>query len=157
MTFKNGDRVTCIIYDTEILDARISIDQDGTPFICQNLMHGVTANDKLGYKYSWMLAKNFTQLDVTNLKLVETKSWDTLALKDILVNKYGDRRMVLDVRNDLVDVSNLNYFEAYRRTYTKKELQNLGYTIENLTEEVAEELTMEQLCKELGRTVKIKK
>jgi len=30
-------------------------------------------------------------------------------------------------------------------------------SIENLTEEVVEELTVEEVCKELGRTVKIKK
>jgi len=107
-----------MIDGTEILDARISIDQDGTPFICQNLMKGATANDKLGYKYSWILANDFTQCDVTNLKLVETKSWDTLALKGI---------------------------------------KDSGYTIENFTEEVAEELTVEEICKLLGRTVKIKK
>jgi len=146
-----------MIDGTEILDARISIDQDGTPFICQNLMKGATANDKLGYKYSWILANDFTQCDVTNLKLVETKSWDTLAWKDILVNKDGDRRMVLGILNDLVFTSMYGNFQIFWGGFTKKELKDSGYTIENLTEDVVEELTMEQLCKELGRTVKIKK
>jgi len=141
-----------MINDTEILDARISIDQDRTPFICQNLMHGVTANDKLGYYYSWMLGKNFTSIHVTNLKLVETKTWDNLAWKDILVGEDGHKRMVLGILNNLVFTS------IHRGGLTKKELKDSGYTIENSTEEeVVEELTMEQLCKELGRTVKIKK
>ena len=52
-TNPNNDRVTCTIEGTKITDARISIDEDGRPFICQNERDGADAENKLGYKYSW--------------------------------------------------------------------------------------------------------
>jgi len=61
--FYHGDRVTCEIGDAKIKDARISVDDRDTSgsgeankfYICQDIMNGSTANDKLGYKYSWVV------------------------------------------------------------------------------------------------------
>lgn len=77
--FKDGDRVTCYINGMFIEDGIISIEKDsgsynyGRPYICQNYKNGADATDKKGYKYSWVLNKDFTQTNVTNLKLKEEK------------------------------------------------------------------------------------
>jgi len=73
--FNHADKVTCMITRDgtvhNITDARISIDDDGTPFICHNNpdCEGTLAGDRLGYISSWQLSKNFTNDFVTNLKL----------------------------------------------------------------------------------------
>jgi len=77
--FKDGDKVTCYINGVFIEDGVISIEKDrsssdyGRPFICQNYKDGNDATDKKGYKYSWVLREDFTQTDVTDLKLKEEK------------------------------------------------------------------------------------
>ena len=146
MNFKNGDRVTCTINGTEITDARISIDKDGTPFICQNVVAGSPAKDKLGYKYSWMLDEDFTALGLRDLKLA-TPTWNTLAVEDIILDRFGKKRMVLDVRNDLVWFSAIDYFDISWDWHTKKQLQDKGYTIEGAAPAV-EEITIEEDEKE---------
>lgn len=70
-TFKHGDKVSCRIAGNEVLDAVISIDTNGRPFICQNIMSGSDTINKFGYTFSWVLHKDFTQPKVTDLKLVE--------------------------------------------------------------------------------------
>jgi hypothetical protein len=68
MKYEHGDYVTCKIHDKEIKDARISIDIDGHPFICQNQIGGIDAEDKLGYKWSWSLREDFSGFYVSDLK-----------------------------------------------------------------------------------------
>ena len=152
MNFKNGDRVTCKIHGTEITDARISIDKDGTPFICQNVKSGSPAEDKLGYKYSWIIYRNFTHPYVKDLKLA-TPTWDSLSWKDIILDDKGGRRMVLAVLNDSVLISDSDFFELAFDWYHKKELQNLGFTIHGAVPAV-EEITVTEAEARLG--VKIK-
>jgi len=60
-------------------------------------------------------------------------TWDTLKWKDVLITDNGLERMVLDVRNDLVDISYPGNFEEHYSTYHKKELQNFGLTIKQTT------------------------
>jgi hypothetical protein len=164
MKFKHNDRVTCEIDGTKITDARISIDKDGTPFICQNEKIGMGTYDKLGYKYSWSLKKDFTShlsaenIQVTNLRPFE-KTWDTLEVGDEIVDKGGSIRTVLGICGRVIFVSYPNDKDScLSGGYTKKGLIARGFTIVSpKVEEEVEELTMEELCKELGRTVKIKK
>ena len=130
MNFNHNDRVTCKIDGTEITDARISINKNGRTYICQNERNGGIANDKLGYKYSWSLSSDFTDYFVTNLKLA-TPTWDTLAWKDILVHVNGCKVLVLDVRNDLVDISRRDDYEKSGGSYTKNELRKYGYTLKD--------------------------
>jgi len=148
MNFKTGDRVTCKILGTEITDARVSINKDGTPYICQNIRDGFSAEDKLGYKYSHTL----DGLYVTDLKLT-TPTWDSLSWKDIVLDEDGDRRMVLAVQNDMVCTSYTEDFDLVNHWRTKKELQKHGYTIEGAVPAV-EEITIKEAEARLG--VKIK-
>ena len=63
-----------------------------------------------------------------------TITWETLKWKDVLVGEDGDERMVLGVLNDVVFLSWYNDFdEVNSNPYTKKELQNDGYTIKQPT------------------------
>jgi len=152
MKFKHNDRVTCKIHVTEITDARISIDKDGTPFICQNVKCGVYTEDKLGYEYSWRLSKDFTDCFVKDLKLA-TPTWDSLQWKDILLGKNGERRMVLVALNDSVLISLDDNFETASDWYHKKEIQVWGCTIEGAVPAV-EEITVAEAEARFG--VKIK-
>ena len=60
-------------------------------------------------------------------------TWDTLKWKDVVIYKGGDERMVLAIRNDLVDISYAGSFEEHSGTYHKKELQKKGYIIKKAT------------------------
>jgi hypothetical protein len=89
--FKHGARCTCIIDGIKITDAKISIDEDGSVYICQNKKIGATPQDKLGYKYSWLILykdDDFEEEDrgITNLIL---KGIDVIAsvLYEILYSK----------------------------------------------------------------------
>jgi len=76
--FKHGDRVTCTITRNgdvhNITDAKISIDNDGTLYICHNNLNcsDVPADDLLGYQYGSQLNDNFPDDGITNLKLSDT-------------------------------------------------------------------------------------
>ena len=155
MNFKHNQRVTCEIYGTKITDAKISIDEYGTPFICQNEKDGVSAENKLGYKYSWRLNKDFTNDYVTNLKPFN-KTIRDVEIGDIIVDKYynENKRMVLDVREKIVGLSRDDNFEVFNSFFTFEELEE-SYKLKDEPEEEIEELTVEQICKELGRDIKI--
>lgn len=155
MKFKHGDRVTCTIYGTKITDAKISIDSNGAPYICQNEKDGIGADDKLGYEYSWRLNKDFTGGDVSDLKLAE-KTWDNLEVGDVLVDKYENEAMILGICGKVYFISSDYNFEipnVYPRTI--KQLQEV-YTIKQETPEPEiEEMTLSQVCEKLGKTIKI--
>ena len=89
-------------------------------------------------------------------------TWDTLKWKDVVIEDDDDERMVLDVRNDLVDLSCIGNFEEYSHIYHKKELQNAGYTIKQPTPPPTEklELTLGQVVEKFVAditNIKIKK
>ena len=60
--FKDGDKVTCTIADTVINDAKISINDRGDLYICQNHKDGDYVDDRKGYKYSWYYDSNVKDL-----------------------------------------------------------------------------------------------
>ena len=78
MKLLHGTKVTCEIDGTKITDAKISRNANGDFFICQNkCLSVVTAENKLGYKYSWLIYKgsvgDLEANEVTNLKLKPVK------------------------------------------------------------------------------------
>jgi len=138
--FNHNDKVTAIIDGTEILDARISIDKDGTPFICQNEKDGADAENKLGYMYSWELKKNFMTFgwEVSNLRLAdETKYQKGM----VLVNEDGDESMVLETLGCLVFLSGIDAFEESAGALHEKELDK-RYTIKDTDPEVSSALKL---------------
>jgi len=111
-----------------------------------------TKQDDSNYSTSWAWDKNW-------LELYTEITWDTLKWKDVVVDKDGKERMVLDVRNDLVDLSYWNDINKYYNTRTKQELQNDGFTIKQATPEKLE-LTLGQVAEKFGvdvTNIKIKK
>ena len=72
-----------------------------------------------------------------------TITWDTLKWKDVVFDEDGDERIVLDVRNDLVDLSYHTNFMGYYDTFHKQELQKLGYTIKQATPTEVTPITIE--------------
>lgn len=94
-TFKHGDYVTCDIESVHIYDARISFNADGKMFICQNEKSGSTAEDTLGYKYSWTLGRNLRE---TSASAINT---NTCNVRNIQLISKGETTMS-EVTNDPV-------------------------------------------------------
>ena len=155
MNFKHGDRVKCTIKGVDIKDARISIDKDGTPFICQNKKAGWIADDMLGYKYSWALDEEFNNNYVTNLRHAE-KSFDYPEIGDEYIAPNGESRFVLGMAGRVIFLSSSTEREYYSYVMTKEQLIALGFTIANdKTKEEPTEMTIEEIEKIVGKKVKI--
>lgn len=151
--FKHNQKVICEIEGTKITDARISIDKDGTPYICQNEADGVKASNLLGYEYAWCLNQDFTERYIKNLRPSE-KSFDFPEIGDEYKDNEGDSKFVLGVAGRVIFMSSYSDKDEYCDEYTKEGLIECGFTIvqEDKTEE---ELTVKQVCEELGRDIKI--
>lgn len=152
-TFKHGDYVTCTIDGINITDARISIDNAGNPFICQDIKDGYDADDKLGYKYSWCIEKDFTCYGVTNLKL-KTMTLDDIKEGDVIYNAAGNERTVLVRMNQVVILGRKENYGIFAiPTYTIDELKYKGYTLKNTTEPV--KMTVAEIAAKLGHEVEV--
>ena len=154
MEFKHGDRVKCTIKGVDIKDAKISIDEDGTPFICQHRKRGLYAEDTLGYRFSWRLSKEFEDRGVTNLQSAE-KSFDYPEVGDEYVDADGESRFVLGVAGRVIFLSSLGNKDYIDQT-TKERLIECGYTIvQDEPKEEPTEMTLEEIEKLVGKKVKI--
>lgn len=155
MNFKHGDRVKCTIDGTDIDDAKISIDKDGTIFICQNKKDGWKAEDRLGYKYSWILDEEFEDRNVTNLRPVK-KSFDYPEIGDEYVDDRGKSRFVLGAAGRVIFLSSIMDKDSFRYIETKENLIKHGYTIvQDEPNEEPTEMTLEEIEKLVGKKVKI--
>ena len=155
MKFKHGDRVKCTISGINIEDARISIDKDGTPYICQNTVPGIAVRNKLGYKYSWKISKEFEDSDVTNLRR-EKKSFDYPEIGDKYTSGLGNSRFVLGVAGRAIFLSSVNDKDSFGYGTTKVELVERGYTVvQDEPKEEPTEMTLEEIQKLVGKKVKI--
>lgn len=80
---EHGMKVSCdILEHVNIKDAKISIDSNGTPYICQNETRGGITKNKFEYKFSWALIKNFKNAKVKNFKILEW--WQNVKIGDEL-------------------------------------------------------------------------
>jgi len=160
MQFQHGDHVTCTINGMEVTDARISINKNDEPFICQNESEGGEeryCEDMLGYKLARRLHKNFEPYDnrVSNLRLFE-KSWETLKEGDSIFNEKGNESKVLGVLGKLVFKSftkgnGINWDTGYCGGYHIEELKRNGWTLTNPKEEPSDEEKAIKLLTERGR------
>lgn len=159
MNFKHGQRVKCTIDGTEINDAKISINNDGIPFICQNQRNGIRANNMLGYKYSWVLDSWFKHPDVTNLRPAEGFY---PAVGDVIVNEYGKEAEVLEVLTQSFLKSCWNNPQVAGAWFTFKEAEVYGWKIKGQPEPEPElvEITIEEIARLKGikpEQVRVKK
>jgi len=155
MELTHGMRVTCEIAGWEITDAKISKNANGRFYICQNKYPGVvTAENKLGYKYSWEIGSESVAdsklYDVTNLRpakdISDIKSYE---VGDILLDEDGDRHKVLGICDLVVMLSWGDSFERTGVFYTSQELVSKGYNFEEPKDTL--------IGKELTQTIKGKK
>lgn len=159
---KHGMKVLCEIDGKEIKDAKISIDEDGRVYVCQNVKDGFDAEDKLGYKYSWILSYEGEDIEdwddnVKNLRTAEKTldDFSTLEIGDVLVDRDGDERTILDVREKIIGLSNLSHGERYGNFYTKDDLDYYGCKLKEQPEEdETVELTMDEIAEKFGIDVK---
>lgn len=66
--FVHDTPISCYIKDTEIREAKVSINKSGDVYICQNFKNGNAADDRLGYRYSWSL---FGGLKYNEVRIIE--------------------------------------------------------------------------------------
>ena len=159
MNFKHNDKVTCEINGNPITDARISIDEDGQPFICQNEISGNNKGEKLGYRYSWMTYRDFMNYAVTNLKLAGPKTMQDLAVGDVVVSTRGTERLILMRSGEVVILGDKkDYGYSAGHTYTIDELIHYVYTLkqDEVVPEV-KEMTVAEIAEKLGHGFKIVK
>ncbi len=88
------------------------------------------------------------------------KTLNNLEVGDFVVNEYGEKRKILaslgEEGEERVYILSAVELKVAGSWYTAFELKKYGYQLSGEVEE-AEELTMEEVCAELGRTIKIKK
>lgn len=86
-------------------------------------------------------------------------TWETLKLGDVLIDEDGLEVSILGILGKIIFLSEFNDRESTGNFYTIQECQKDGWKIvqPEPTKPTIEELTMDQVCKELGREVKIKK
>ena len=108
-----------------------------------------TKQDDSNNDTEWYWSKDWIELYTESSKEI---TWETLKWKDVVVNVNGKERMVLDVRNDLLDLSYRGDFDTHGSTFHKKELQKLGFTIKQPTPTPPEklELTLDQVAEKFG-------
>ena len=159
MELTHGMRVTCEIAGWEITDAKISKNANGRFYICQNKYPGVvTAENKLGYKYSWLIYKgsvgDLEANEVTNLKIVgkhkDISDISSYEVGDILVDEDGDKHKVLGICGLAVILKWC--IRNHRYIVDTSELVKLGFNFEE-PKEPKDTL----IGKELTQTIKGKK
>ena len=129
MKLRKGMSVTCKIDGTAIKDAKIQ-EENGLFYICQNEIDGENCEDKLGYKYSWLIFKgsdnDIEWFGVTDLKPL--KSLENLCEGDIITDGHGER-MVLGVYGKVYFMSKKNNFDYADENFTAKELEDYEYEL----------------------------
>lgn len=137
---KHGMRVTCEIREGDksnwkvVKDAMISIDSDGSIFVCQNVSSGMDADVMFGYRFSrWIVNRSgeFSGAypdDVRNLRAVcskPKKAADTWTLDAPIYRRGSDW-----IREDKMSIAGIEYtfdkvceqeakFRAFRRAHSR--------------------------------------
>ena len=97
--------------------------------------------------------------DITNFKLAE-KTIDTIYIGDIIkgCNTYtkvvGRSANIINITNSYGQLKDCQKRDECYGTYTIQELKNNDWKVYQEEKEI-EELTLEKVCEELGRTIKI--
>ena len=96
MILKHGMKITCEIDGTKITDAKISKDANGDFFICQDKKRGMGAENKLGYRHSWLIYDGGTvNLDVNEVTDLKPFDKDTLIGKELTQTIKGKKYKVV--------------------------------------------------------------
>lgn len=131
----------------------------------------IDVKDKFSFcSFSYSAYNGYKIITLKELKDMEKKTLKTLEVGDLITDGVGFRKIlaVLHRCNDDTGVSLYSLSEwsqnkksdAFKRhaySETSYELVEDGYKIVEDNPDEPEELTMEEVCKELGRVIKIKK
>ena len=153
--FREGLSITCKIERTKIDDAKLRYENENW-FVCQNIKNGSDCDNKLGYKYSWIV----NDCNVTDIQ-IKHRTIDDLEEGDIIENNEVNKRKVLGVCGKVVFISIYsNYNKVSGGMYTIEEYKESGYKLVQPEEEETI-LTREEIAKKFGienvKHLKIKK
>ena len=148
---KHGQRIRCKIHGKEVGDARVSIFMD-TVYICQDVISGSNPKEMFGYKYGWCWDANVTDVTAANPTTPEELTAGDEFINNVTKTKYFVHGRIGDVIVfSAKDVPLPEVMMVHVKTF-----KAWGFVIEQ-PEEKVEEMTMEEVCKALGKTIKIKK
>lgn len=69
----------CIaVIKNETVEGKISINQSNDLYICQNSYNGDAADDKLGYKYSWIIDPSVTSIIINGKEIITMLDYQTI-------------------------------------------------------------------------------
>ena len=148
--FREGLSITCKIEGTKIDDAKLHLEY-GFWHVCQNIKNGLGCDNKLGYKYSWIV----NDCNVTDIQ-IKHRTIDDLEEGDIIINNYNKRK-VLGVCGKIYFISYYYGFSQVSNiiyTYTIVGLKEKGYKLVQPEEEKETILTMSEVAELVGVDVK---
>lgn len=119
---KQGARFRCKIEGTPI-EGKIQFDHDSW-YLCQNKIPGSPCNDKLGYKYSWLIdngtPEDLKRYDVTDLELLPDNDEPVIKMAESwnkVLSEMNDEPVMgdlVEVSDDGVDWSNNHIYTGYK-------------------------------------------
>lgn len=95
-----------------------------------------------------------TPWDEDRLELVGI-TWETLMEGDVLIAEGGKELTILGRQNSILFLSRHNRPTSYSGGFTIEDCIAEGYSIKNTTEEEVQEMTVEEISKLVGKTVKV--
>ena len=158
----HGMRVKCQIDGKQIDDARLSINRNGGIYICQNVVDGANADDKLGYNYSYKMCykddnHGSWNFHVTNLVSLPELTWqevyDKLKQSDKPIKfgvdnnaqnegGYHEIYFIVDEHSGVSSYTNQNSYKPYKNHADyiwnlswKEDYKGKFYELENLHSE----------------------
>lgn len=146
---KVGDKVRAVVGKTNACWNKLLNDGSNTEKITHVDSRGFSINGCYHGYHSYY----FLEL------LTEEKTLDTVDVGDVVVDKRGEERTVLDTSKNgrVLFLSILNYPTYYSTGYTRQELKDKGYTVKQSTPAPEpKEMTLDEVSKALGYPVRIK-
>lgn len=153
---KHGQRIKVDIeWEDEIYkidNSKVSIDDNGVFYICQNYIDAADTNDKLGYKYSYLV---LSMSCLTNLRTLDKTNLEEMEVGDIVLDNDDDERKVLAVCGDAFLPSTTDLIRAIH-WYSFQEAKEQGWKFKQETpqEETIVELTREEIADKFNIPVK---
>ena len=134
--FHHNQACTCTIEGTKITDGKISINDYGEVYICQNEIEGGKADDILKYRYSWFLVhkgKDFHEGNdnVTDLKLLKRGRPKKVKPPKyiVLYERYSDPYELFETKEEMFswlkenkDIRDVRIFELGKEWIFKTEV-----------------------------------
>lgn len=164
--FKHGMRVTCVIGNYKIYDAKLLSEIEygvKTWFICQNVVDGGkpwNTSDYFGYKYTYYIGDGSKSVMLRN-HIKNLSASDERDIKNIrpgcqIIGQSGEKFNVIDCsKNEKVwYVETLSRKSLLLYTYTLETLKKQGFEIVvEKPEEKLVYLTLEDISKGMGKGV----